>query len=187
MTYNPFDVVYGELNNEPITLRPIRFDSSDYDKEYRKPDGQYIKPTMATTTCPQCGSCIEEDIPLDYNILNPIKVKCVKCSPLTDIVLKFPFKDPIKARILNPMDINPDAFNELGILMSANQKPDSEITKPCPNINYGLSSFMNSRHSWKSNKAQSIIEKEVDIFDLLGGSVPECNVSENIDNIGDDN
>lgn len=169
MTHTPFDTLYGELNGEPITLRPILFDSSDYDKEYKKSDGKYIRPTMAITTCPQCGSGIEAEIPIDYNILNPIKAKCLKCSPISSITLKFPFRDPIKSKTLNPMSINRNAFNELGIL----GVKDDDKQKTCTKINYGLSSFMNTKHSWKSKKANVLVEREIDLFELLGDTISE--------------
>lgn len=178
MIYSPFDVIYGEINGDPITLRPIRFDSSDYDKEYKKSDGQYIKPTLATTTCPQCGSSIEEEVPFDYNILNPIKVKCLKCSPISNIRSKFPFRDPIKDRTLNPMSINKNAFEELGI---TNVQTAAKEENQCKKINYGLSSFMNTRHAWKSKKANVTIEREIDLFELLGDTVSESKYEETPD------
>jgi hypothetical protein len=172
---SPFDPIYGELKNQTIILRPVRFDSSDYDKEYKKPNGEYIKPVLAVTTCPQCSSPIEQEIPEDYSILNPIQIKCSVCNPVSNILERFPFTDPIKNRYIDPMKLNPEAFNDIGVILTSfdsktRKKVDDNKTEK---MNYGLSSFMNSRHSWKSKKSEQTTEKIVDIFDLLAGSIDE--------------
>jgi hypothetical protein len=173
---SPFDMIYGELNDIPIMLRPIQFDDFEYDKEYKKSDGQYIRPTMGITTCPQCGCNIEQEIPSNYNILNPVKVKCVKCSPTAKINAVFPFLDPIGNRTINPLNVNPTAFADLNIILKkkpvvqkACLKQDDLVAKR----SLGLGDFLRSRHSWKSKSENHVVEREADIFELMGKALPE--------------
>lgn len=185
---SPFDMIYGELNDIPIMLRPIQFDDFEYDKEYRKSDGTYIRPTLGITTCPHCGCNIEQEIPSNYNILNPVKVKCLKCSPTAKINSAFPFVDPISNRLINPINVNPTAFADLNIILRKKPVTQKFCTKQDDLVekrSLGLGDFLRSRHSWKSKSDDSIIEREVDIFELMGSALPEPGSYQQIDENND--
>lgn len=175
--YDPFAMINGNINGNIIFLRPVSFDSSDYNKEYKKPDGSYIRPTMAQTTCPKCSCVIEQIIPFDFDFNKSINVNCVKCNPPLNNINLFPFEDPISNLKLNIIQINPEAAVNLQVMSITkfNQQPKEieecgpldKLFKPTKPM--GLGDFIRGKEAWNKLKRQidDGLSKTKDIFDTF--------------------
>lgn len=110
---NPFQTIQGIIKDQPVILRPVQFDDDNYDKNYRKSNGELIRPTMAVTTCPYCGGLVEQAISKSLDLSEQIKVFCPKCDPYVapSPPKVFPFRDPIDRLVITLFDINPTAIN----------------------------------------------------------------------------
>lgn len=188
--YNPFAMLAGKISGEPVLLRPVSFDSSDYDKNYMKSDGSYIKPTMVITTCPKCSSLIEHSLTGCSDITSCIDVVCIKCSPPSTNI-PFPFEDPFATSRLNNYNINPDCITDVRL----NQKTESPIKKQNtptednkmstieslfrPQKRMGLGEFINKRNEWRKINKISEKQEKIDVFDIMG-NIPEHNPPNNI-------
>jgi len=174
---DPFAMIHGTLNNEIIYLRPVAFDSSDYDKNYKKPDGSYIRPIMAQTTCPKCSCVIEQVIPITFDFNRSLAVNCVRCNPPSNVSNIFPFEDPISNLKLNIVQINPEAIVNLQVL-SVGKSPviTEKLEEPGPldklfrpTKPMGLGDFIRSKEAWNKLKRQidNGLDKTKDIFDVF--------------------
>ena len=175
--YNPFAMIHGTLNNEMIYLRPVAFDSSDYDKNYKKPDGSYIRPIMAQTTCPKCSCVIEQSIPIVFDFDKSLIVNCIKCNPPLSVSNVFPFEDPISNLKLNIAQINPEAIVNLQVISVG--RPTVKAEKPeepgpldklfRPTKPMGLGDFIRGKEAWNKLKRQidDGLSKTKDIFDTF--------------------
>jgi len=188
MNKNPFDLIQGILNGKIIYLRPVQFDSSDYDKEFRKSDGQLIKPTMAATTCPQCSCVIEHSIPIDFKLHDdPLRINCNRCNPTSNINF-FPFDDPIQSLKLSIVNINPNAASDSRVAVKCQNvlkekqtelNPIDKLFKPTKPM--GLGEFIQSKAAWNKLKQQLDVgvNKITDIFDVFA-NVPDDNSTKNM-------
>ena len=174
---DPFTLIQGTLNAETIYLRPVAFDSSDYDKNFKKPNGDIIKPTMAQTTCPKCSCVIEQSIPINFDFNKSLKVSCSRCNPQKSFVNIFPFSDPIDSLKLNIIHINPEAVVNLQVVPLSKPVVKSEQKEPevldklfRPSKPMGLGAFINAKKEW--NKLKRQIDDNFggpkDVFDVFG-------------------
>ncbi len=180
---NPFALIQGTINNEIVFLRPVQFDSSEYDKNFKKPDGSTIRPTMAQTTCPKCSCMIEHMIPYDFNDSILLKINCSRCNPPVSSAV-FPFEDPIKLCKIQVVDINPNAASNIRLMPKKPVEPKvaekvvedpvlSKMFKPVKPM--GLGEFIKNRSDWNKLKQKletNFVSKSEDAFDVLG-NIPE--------------
>lgn len=165
------------MAGQPAVLRPVQFDTDDYDKEYRKADGQIIRPTMAVTTCPGCGQLVEQEIPLDHDLSQPVPIYCNECNPFIPVPPppSFPFRDPIAAEAVSLFDINPMALSNISVFLDGDEEPVDDTPVESPLVerrSEGLGQFIRRRDQWKK------ITKAVD--DQLGPEI-DTEDSESLD------
>ena len=173
---NPFAILEGVLNGQSLILRPVQFDDDDYNKDYIRQNGELIRPTMAVTTCPECGSLIEQIIKPSDDLNVPIPTYCEKCFPYVYvpevIEHEFPFRDPISTSSLVLFDINPTALSNIDAMFideDNDEKPMliEEIEDPMvERRSEGLGQFIRRRDQWKKVK-----KPEEDRIDFRGGDV----------------
>lgn len=180
--YNPFSLIKGTLNNQDVYLRPVQFDDSDYDKEFKKSNGDLIRPTMATTTCPKCSCVIEQIIPQDFNLINgTLKVNCLRCVPV--VVNTFPFEDPIDSMKLSIIQVNPSAITDVRLNKKCTKETEKQQKEEIslldklfkPEKPMGLGEFIKSKAAWNKLKQKletSFVDTKQDIFDIFA-SIPE--------------
>jgi len=178
---NPFAMVSGVIKGNFVTLRPVQFNDDDYDKEYRRSNGEFIRPTMGVTTCPMCSGLIEQHIPSDADLTKPISVYCDSCEPYILIAPPptYPFRDPISSETLTLFQVNPTALSNLDAMFSDDGvKSDEPIENSMvERRSGGLGQFIRKRHQWK--KLTQKIDTELgrmldtpgsggDVFDIMG-------------------
>lgn len=188
---NPFDILFGVLKGHEVILRPVSFnDDDDYDKNYIRPNGELIRPTMAVTTCPICGQLIEQIIEPSAKLDQPIPTYCETCHPFVHVSEKleydFPFRDPMASNILVLFDINPTALANIDAMFidEENEKPrlieEIEDHPMVERRSGGLGQFIRRRNQWKKIKQPEEQTTEFfgggDVFDTMGelmGNTPD--------------
>lgn len=180
---NPFAILEGTLKGEMVPLRPVQFDDDEYDKEYRRQNGELIRPTMCVTTCPMCGQLIEQNIAPSVDLSVPIPTYCDACHPYMHIpetvVHEFPFRDPISAGSVVLFDVNPTALSNIDAMFideDNDGKPMliEEVEDPMvERRSEGLGQFIRRRHQWKKEKqpvdqADQAFLGGGDVFDMMG-------------------
>lgn len=180
--YNPFSLIQGILNKQTIYLRPIQFDDCDYDKEFKKSNGELIRPTMATTTCPKCSCVIEQHVPKNFDLLNDVlNINCIKCNPIINNI--FPFDDPFNLLKISIININPSAITDVRLNQKCSKEPLTPIKEDVskldklfkPDKQMGLGEFIKNKTAWNKLKHQldtNFVTKQQDIFDVFA-SIPE--------------
>lgn len=181
-------MINGIIKGHEVLLRPVRFDSDDYDKNYKKPNGDYIRPIVAITTCPICGGLINQNITINDDLSKQIAVNCDKCAPYVANIVKpaiFTFKNPIKTGALSLWDINPTAMSNICVDASFFDKkePDIKSNDADPNNivemrSEGLGQFLRKKDMWKKSNNSTTIERHVDYFDMVGDMVNETFVKQ---------
>lgn len=188
MQKNPFEMINGIINGHRILLRPVCFDSKEYNKDYKKPDGNYIRPTVTTTTCPTCGSLINQIIGPNDDLSKPIIVNCDICTPHVVETIKsdiFTFKNPIKTGLVSLWDINPTAMDNFGINADFFDKKELDIKSKNIGQNSiveitsgSLGPCLRKKDMWKSSNSNKPIERHADFFELVGDMVNESFVKQ---------
>lgn len=187
---NPFDMISAVLDGEMIYLRPVQFDSSDYNKEFIKPDGSMIRPTMAVGTCPKCSSVIEHQIAEDVQLNGSLMtVVCKKCNPPPKII-PFPFENPFDYGRLSVLHINPVGGATIKNAGKSADEPAENVSETEPTENKpileqmfkrstGLGSFLRDKHRWNGgpHNNRNMSRDQFDIFGNIGDNhEPEFNM-----------
>jgi hypothetical protein len=179
---DPFAIIHGVIGEHETILRPVKFNDEDFDKEYRRSNGEFIVPIAAVTTCPMCGGLVEQDIPEGTDLSVPIQINCPTCAPAP--VHRpddpFPFSDPIERGVLTLFDVNPTALN---IAVNFFDEPvDTSVVDKNDMVEVrseGLGQFMRKRDMWdKSGKSKEATDPHADIFDIMGDLVDESFVNQ---------
>lgn len=112
MEYNRYDLVNLVINGQDMVGRPIEFDSDAVGDTMLNAFGSYVKPTKASTCCPDCGNGIVA--PLD-DIGDPpfkiISLNCPECNPDQESVSE-PFVNPFSESELDPLIVNKDTDDD---------------------------------------------------------------------------
>lgn len=96
--YNPYDLINILINDKPMVARPYAFDSDIVNqKTMRNAFGNFVKPTKASTSCPDCGQGIDLDLILEDPPFGIIRHQCKLCHP--DL-------PPIVNPFINPFETN---------------------------------------------------------------------------------
>lgn len=181
---NPFDILYGIVGGYEVLLRPVKFNDTEYDKNCRRSNGELLRPTAIVTTCPMCGSLIEQEISEDVNLSQSILINCEQCTPpiinkVKEIV--FPFVDPIQSCALTLFDVNSMALNTT--INMFNDNPAVVNILSVSNIENdlverrsdGIGQYIRKRDLWKKTDNKVIKRFNGDVFDIMGELVDESN------------
>jgi hypothetical protein len=185
---NPFALIQGTLHGETIYLRPVQFDSSDYDKNFKKPNGEMIRPTMVQTTCPKCSCVIEQAIAQDFNTTSCLKVNCIRCNPPSNNNV-FAFDDPIQMLKIPVINVNPNAASNIRVAPKCKKELEKPVVEQSPldklfrpTKPMGLGEFIRSKQAWNKLKHQfdtNFVNKSEDVFDMFSNNLPESNQTGN--------
>jgi len=187
---SPFDMIIGQIKGQSIQLRPVRFDSDNYDKNFVKPNGEFIRPEMGVSTCPICFQLIEQELPESLNLNEVIDVYCDTCAPAGVIQKNFPFNDPFETKELEIFDINPQALKGTILYQKPKTNPEAiviENTDLEERDIGGIGQFVRKRNQWKKEQKPDEFEhfnhSNGDNHDVMGMVVGEAKIgqSEHID------
>lgn len=110
MDYNPYDLVYINLNGHHTFGRPVTFDSEIVDHfNLKNASGKYIKPTQISTTCPDCGQGFILDVYLKEPPFDEYECSCPYCSIVP--IMPDPFINPIIANKIELNELDPLLHN----------------------------------------------------------------------------
>lgn len=104
--YNPHDMVPMVINNRHTSGRPFRFDSEIVDfNEFRNASGVFVKPSMLSSCCPDCGGGLEVPVSLTDPPFAPVIMNCPLCQKAAPIVN--PFENPVESGRVDPLELDP--------------------------------------------------------------------------------
>lgn len=108
MNYNPYDLVPLILNGHTTYGRPVEFDSVITNhKNMTNAFGNIMKPSVVSTTCPDCGQGYTLSIECGDPPFEAIEINCPICRPNVEMP-ESPFIDPVEAGVIGEHQINPE-------------------------------------------------------------------------------
>ena len=113
--YNPYDLVQLKINGHELYGRPVEFDSEPVDTHTMlNKDGNILRPTKITSTCPDCG----QGLLFDVKVGDPpyyIELDCYLCVVKTQPHIN-PFMNPIEDGRIKQSDIDPLLYNNENLI-----------------------------------------------------------------------